>query len=479
MNLQNARLASAVDFTFPNATINPGQRVLVVKNSAAFATRYNTAGLTILGQYTGTLSDSSDSVVLLDSSNQIIDQLNYSDSTPWPARADGAGSTLELIGASVASSDPVNWRASYEFGGTPGVAGAGPVNRVVVNEVLSHADSPQVNSIELYNTTASSIDVSGWYLSDSSGNYKKFRIPSGTSIGAGQYFVLSEHDFDAMPPVGNNVAFGLSSSGDDLWLVSADAGGNLLNFEDQADFGAAADGESFGRWPNGTGQLYPMKSVTLGAANSGPRIGPIAISEVMYNPLGGDGNLEFLELVNLTTQTVPLSNTVPGVGVVPWKIEGLGFDFPAGATIGPRGTLVIVPFDPNNPADGFKLDAFRAAYGIGSDVTLIGPYNGALDNAGELIRLVRPDTSVSSTPDTVPFVLVDEVNYGITPPWPTSPDGQNGNSLIRNSAAIYGDEPTNWTAQKRRPVSRISWRPILSRKISISTGKSPAPTCRR
>ena len=118
----------------------------------------------------------------------------------------------------------------------------------------------------------------------------------------------------------------------------------------------------------------------------------------MYNPSGGDGNLEFLELVNLTAQIVPFSNTVPGVGVVPWKIEGLGFDFPAGATIGPRGTLVIVPFDPNNPADGFKLDAFRAAYGIGSNVTLIGPYNGALDNAGELIRLVRPDTSVFPRP---------------------------------------------------------------------------------
>src|SRR4029078_7201895 len=162
-------------------------------------------------------------------------------------------------------------------------------------------------------------------------------------------------------------------------------------------------------------------------------------------------NLEFLELVNLTTQTVPLSNTVPGVGVVPWKIEGLGFDFPPGAKIGPRGTLVIVQFDPNNPADGFKLDAFRAAYGIGSDVTLIGPFNGALDNAGELIRLVRPDTSVSSAPDTVPFVLVDEVNYGITPPWPTSPDGPHGNSLIRNSAAIYGDEPSNWTGAKATP----------------------------
>ena len=274
VNLQSARLTSAVDFTFPNFNIDPGQRVLIVKNQTAFATRYATAGLTIAGQYTGTLSDSSDSVVLLDPANQIIDQLNYSDADPWPTRADGAGSTLELVNATVASADPANWRASYEYGGTPGVAGAGPVNRVVVNEVLSHADASQVNSIELYNTISSSIDVSGWYLSDASGSYKKFRLPNGATIGAGQYLVFSEHDFDAIPPVGDNVAFALASGGGDLWLVSADAAGNLLNFEDQVDFGAAEGGESFGRWPNGAGRLYPMKSVTLGLPTAGRALGP-------------------------------------------------------------------------------------------------------------------------------------------------------------------------------------------------------------
>ncbi len=451
VNFQNARLTSAVDFTFPNVTINPGQRVLIVKNAAAFVTRYNTAGFTIAGQYTGTLSDSSDDITLLDPSNQIIDQVNYSDTDPWPVRADGAGSTLELISTAGSSNDPANWRASYEYGGTPGVAGAGAVNRVVVNEVLTHADAPQLESIELYNTTTASIDISGWYLSDSSGNYKSFHIPNGTTIGAGQYLVFTDHDFDASPPIGANIPFELSSGGDEVTLVSADASGNLLDFEDQVTFGAAADGESFGRRPNGTGQLYPMKSVTLGAANSGPRIGPIAISEVMYNPVGGDSNLEFVELVNLTTQTIDLSDNIPDVGEVPWKIEGIGFDFPVGTTIGPRGTLVVVHFDPNKPDDGFKVDAFRAAYGIGADVQLVGPYNGLLDNAGEQLRLVRPDTPDPATPTTVPFVLVDEVDYGNAAPWPTSPDSQNGTSLIRNSSAVYGDDPTNWTGALATP----------------------------
>ena len=61
-------------------------------------------------------------------------------------------------------------------GGSPGSAGTGPVVDVVVNEVLSHTDLPFVDAIELYNTTAAPVDISGWYLSDSNGNYQKYQI---------------------------------------------------------------------------------------------------------------------------------------------------------------------------------------------------------------------------------------------------------------------------------------------------------------
>ncbi len=235
VNLQNVRLTAAIDFTFPSISVNPGQRILLVKNLTAFATRYNTAGLTVLGPYTGTLSDASDSVVLLDPFNQLVDRVDYSNSDPWPNRAGGEGSTLEVVNLSASGNDPANWRSSYEYGGTPGAIGIGPANRVVVNEVLTHTDLPQVDSIELYNATPSTIDISGWYISDTSDNYLKYRIPDGTSISAGQYLVFDETQFNASPPLDSNISFRLSASGDDVWLMSVDNAGELHAFEDHAE----------------------------------------------------------------------------------------------------------------------------------------------------------------------------------------------------------------------------------------------------
>ena len=103
-------------------------------------------------------------------------------------------------------------------------------------------------------------------------------------IPVGGYLTFDEIDFN----VSNGVAptgFALSGAhGDEVWLIEADATGRLVRFADQVEFIAAAEGESFGRWPNAAGDLYPMLSNTFGTSNSGPRIGPVIISEIMYHP---------------------------------------------------------------------------------------------------------------------------------------------------------------------------------------------------
>jgi hypothetical protein len=84
--------------------------------------------------------------------------------------------------------------------------------------------------------------------------------------------------------------------------MKADGAGNLTHFVDHVDFGGAINGESFGRWPNAVGDLYPMTSVTLDGDNSPPRIGPVIISEVMYHPgifhetFTGGGSERFTEV---------------------------------------------------------------------------------------------------------------------------------------------------------------------------------------
>ena len=52
---------------------------------------------------------------------------------------------------------------------------------------------PLTDAIEVYNPTAAAIDIGGWVLSDSKGNFRKYRIPDDTMLPAGGYRV-----FDAL-----------------------------------------------------------------------------------------------------------------------------------------------------------------------------------------------------------------------------------------------------------------------------------------
>ena len=154
----------------------------------------------MLGEFTsGALSNQGEGLSLTFNGQTFLD-FSYGDDDPWPEGADGAGQTLVL-------SDPVGtptqdygdfdrWRGSTEWGGAPDATPASPIG-VVINEVLTNSELPQVDSIELYNSTESLIDISGWWLSDDQGEWFKFQIPATTTIPAGGYLVLDESDFNS------------------------------------------------------------------------------------------------------------------------------------------------------------------------------------------------------------------------------------------------------------------------------------------
>ncbi|NQU25572.1 MAG: lamin tail domain-containing protein, partial [Candidatus Nealsonbacteria bacterium] len=383
---------------------------------------------------------------------------DYNDADGWPGRADGKGASLVLIapddvpdGESVRSeylSDPDNWQSSVAYLGTPGTA-AEPHQGVVINEVLSHTDWPQVDAIELVNVGGTTVDLGGWFLSDSwgwesnsdNGDYKKFRIPNDTTLAPGQYVTFDENDFNPTPVDPLPAHFALDGAyGDDVWLMRADTQGNLTHFGDHVDLGAQTNGESWGRWADGG--LYPMTRVTPDGPNSGPRLGSVIVSEVYYNPgtmLNAD-DLEFVEIYNSGTTAVDLTD---------WRLDkAVDYDFPSGTMLGALDTAVVVAFDP--VTEPLKLAAFTWHHNIQDSIDLFGPYGGQLRDDGERVQLQYPDEEPADEPGFIPHLLEDEVIYDDDSGWPLAADG-SGNSLHRVTPATWGNDPAHWTAASPTP----------------------------
>ena len=286
INLLGTRFADGVQYTFPLTLLEPDQRGVLVKDAAAFELRYG-AGINLLGTFEGSLNNGGEQITLVDGLNQTVVDVQYGDRDLWTESADGLGATLQLSDPAGTNADRAgkfySWTGSANVGGSPGTEAAA-AHGIVINEVLSNTDDPNASdSIELYNTGPQTVDIGGWYLSDSSDELLKYQIPAGTTIAASGYVVFDESHFNPSPQDPANNHFALSGrQGDDVWLVTAD-GGQVTRFVDDVHFGATANGESLGR-ANGSSRLAPLSSVTLGAANSAPRVGPFVISELSYNP---------------------------------------------------------------------------------------------------------------------------------------------------------------------------------------------------
>ena len=453
LDLRGVRLTNGVEFSFAGSAVTnlaPGVRVLVVRSLAAFTARYGT-GLSVAGQFTGALENNGERLQLLDAVGEEV--LDFSYDNKWYPITDGLGFSLVVVDEFAepdAWSSKTNWRASGVVDGSPGVTDPPPpgIAPILVNEVLSRTDvPPPTDSIELFNSTTNAVNIGGWFISDDFGTPKKFHIPTNTVIAAHGYVVFTEADFNL-----GGFGFAFSSLGDEAYLFSADALGNLTGYFHGFQFGAADNGVSFGRYVNsvGTEQFVAQSATTLGAANAAPKVGPVVISEIMYHPtdLGTNDNTrdEFIELQNITGGTITLFDTLYPSNT--WHLRNaVDFDFPTNVALTPGGTLLVVGFDPQS--DATSLAAFRTAYGLGTNVAILGPFNGHLANSDGTIELKKPDAPVLGV---TPYILVEGVTYSDLAPWPMLADGF-GNSLQRRMIAAFGNDPTNWFAAGSSPTT--------------------------
>jgi len=117
--------------------------------------------------------------------------------------------------------------------------------------------------IELYNSGAQTVNLTGYRLTDDLGDPGKFTIPLGASIAPGNFLVVWADDDNGQNSPGNvHATFGLNGSGEQIGLYAPD--GSAV---DTLSFGAQLQDISEGRWLDGWGDLYQMAIPTPGASN--------------------------------------------------------------------------------------------------------------------------------------------------------------------------------------------------------------------
>ena len=141
-------------------------------------------------------------------------------------------------------------------------------NGIMVNEFLALNDTGATDEageyddwIEIINTTSSSVDLSGWHLSDDSQLPTKWMFPSGTTISAGQVvLVWADNDLTQGPLHAN---FKLSGDGEEILLVDSDG----VTARDFLAFSKQESDISTGRIFDGDDQWVTFSSPTANASN--------------------------------------------------------------------------------------------------------------------------------------------------------------------------------------------------------------------
>jgi len=375
-------ICADMNYTFPPGTVMPGGGFLVV--AASPGSIRSVYGITnVTGPYTGSLKHS-ETLQLLDEQGSILLTAPYTDIYPWPVASAGTGHSIVLANPSYGEGDPRAWSISDRVGGSPGQMESyhpSALRNVVINEVLAHSENPAAPAfLELYNTSAQTVDLSGCVLTDDPA-FRQFVIPAGTTIGPGAF-------------VSFNAALGflLNPAGDTIYFIEPD-GSRVL---DAVQFEAQGNGVSVGRWPDGANDFYPLQALTPGTNNSAIVIGNIVINELMYDPISGNDDDEYIELYNQSTNTVSVAN---------WQFTaGVAFTFPTNASIGPNGYAVI----------GRDTAGLFSNYANLSAANTYGNFSGKLSHNGERVALSMPESLYGT--NTI-YVVEDEVTYGTGGRW--------------------------------------------------------------
>ncbi len=389
--------------------------------------------------YTGSLSNSGESLTLKDASSNVIDTANGNGGA-WPAGNSATRSSMERITLTASDTDS-NWATNdgvhrngldssgvKPINGTPKAPLSIPAYNaldVVISEVAWAGTTADSNDewIELHNNTNQPITLTGWTLVAVDGTPS---IALSGTIAANGFFLLERTDQNTIIDVTENQIYSgsLSNSGEALTLK--DALGNTID---------AANGND-GAWPAGDDTTHSsMERIHLSSADSDSnwatndgihRNGLDASSNSINGTPGASNSTLIAPTVNITNPTsvslayakqgasFSVSFTTDKAGSYEIKIDGTS----CGAGSASAGANTKTCTLPGLYSEGLKDIAVTVTdaatlTGLDTEVNALG-----VDNTSpHLIGTAAPAANANGwnkTGVTVTFSCTDPVSAGIS-----------------------------------------------------------------
>jgi hypothetical protein len=217
---------------------------------------------------------------------------------------------------------------------------------ISLNEVFSQGIETSPDWIELYNSSTSALDISGFKIYDSggkTGTKPKMVLPAGTTVPALGFLVVVTDDTTAS-------GFGLSSGGEQVWLENA--AGKVL---ETVTFPALTATQSYGKAAEGGTEWKIWEQITPGMGNNGSNVVilPVVLNEAMSRGVPGT-DPDWVEIYNPSNVALDLSG---------YKI------YDSGGNSGVKDKMVF-PVNSVAPAKGFFVivvdDTSAAGFGLSS-----------------------------------------------------------------------------------------------------------------
>jgi beta-lactamase superfamily II metal-dependent hydrolase len=188
-------------FTIPSGeTIAPGTFYTIALDSTGFNNLYG-YDADLYGTFSA-LNNDGDALVLEDNYGNVIDAVAWEGGagagTPagWGSTTAPSASTGSTIVRSDETADTdtySDWTTASNNGNPQTQGGSSGSALVVFSEVFydTPGNDTKEEWIELYNNSTSSVDISGWTITDNNGTGSTYTFPQNTTIAAGGYLTVA------------------------------------------------------------------------------------------------------------------------------------------------------------------------------------------------------------------------------------------------------------------------------------------------